>query len=218
MSKQTKLPTRRKIVRNRIIAALVMLFLTNWVYRTGHLFPTQVVGDWEERIGAGKLETVKWKFDPEIDASLLSGQIFLVGNPYVTALVGADFDLTQGWRSNGWELLPTRDGQTLYAGAEHYHSAFPRREPGEPWNEILYLFGRVDDPDIQRLEFEIRSGSDLANVSYLTSIRDDWMTEGEYTYFLARWEIEDPQGRMDLQQTTAYDAAGNVVATVSGDT
>lgn len=104
-------------------------------------------------------------------------------------------------------------------GAESYNSIFPRdREPGEPWDEILYIFGRVDDPEIQCLEFEIRNGENGEKISYITSTRSDWTTEGAYTYFLVRHEFEGSWGKLALLRTIAYDATGNVVTTVNGGT
>ena len=215
MSKQTKLPTRRKIVRNRIIAALVMLLFTNQILHTGYLLPRQVLWEYEEKLGAGHLRVIDSRWEPAVAKTHGSCLVYLAGNEYVTVLNGMYFSFAAGWTLQSARTLLCDTGESLYVKEDFFTCG---GADGESQKRIFYLFGRVDDPDIQRLEFEIRSGSDLANVSYLTSIRDDWMTEEEYTYFLVRWEIEDLQGRMDLQQTTAYDAAGNVVATVPGDT
>ena len=76
----------------------------------------------------------------------------------------------------------------------------------------------MDDPDIQRLEFEIRSGEDGENTTYLTSTRSAWMTNGESAYFLVRQEFEGDQGRLDLRRTIAYDETGRIVTAVDGDT
>ena len=215
MSKQTKLPTRRRTARSRILAALVMLLFTNQILHTGYLLPRQVLRENEETLGAGHLRVIDSRWEPAVAKTHGSCLVYLAGNAYVTVLKGMYFSFAAGWTSQSTRTLLCDTGESLYVKEDFFTCG---GADGENRKRIYYLFGRVDDPDIQRLEFEIRSGSDLANVSYLTSIRDDWMTEGEYTYFLVRWEIEDLQGRMDLQQTTAYDAAGNVVATVPGDT
>ena len=215
MSRKTKLPTRRRTARSRILAALVMLLFTNQILHTGYLLPRQVLRENEETLGAGHLRVIDSRWEPAVAKTHGSCLVYLAGNAYVTVLKGMYFSFAAGWTSQSTRTLLCDTGESLYVKEDFFTCG---GADGENRKRIYYLFGRVDDPDIQRLEFEIRSGSDLANVSYLTSIRDDWMTEGEYTYFLVRWEIEDLQGRMDLQQTTAYDAAGNVVATVPGDT
>ena len=66
MSKQTKLPTRRKIVRTRIIAALVMLLFTNQILHTGYLLPRQVLWEYEEKLGAGHLWVIDSRWEPAV--------------------------------------------------------------------------------------------------------------------------------------------------------
>ena len=192
-----------------------MLLFTNQILHMGYLLPRQVLRENEETLGAGHLRVIDSRWEPAVAKTHGSCLVYLAGNAYVTVLKGMYFSFAAGWTSQSTRTLLCDTGESLYVKEDFFTCG---GADGENRKRIYYLFGRVDDPDIQRLEFEIRSGSDLANVSYLTSIRDNWMTEGEYTYFLVRWEIEDLQGRMDLQQTTAYDAAGNVVATVPGDT
>ena len=89
---------------------------------------------------------------------------------------------------------------------------------GENRKRIYYLFGRVDDPDIPRLEFEIRSGEDGENTTCLTSTRSAWMANGGSAYFLVRQEFEGDRGRLDLRRTAAYDEAGRIVTAVAGGT
>ena len=215
MSRKTKLPTRRKIVRNRIIAALVMLLFTNQILHTGYLLPRQVLRENEETLGAGHLRVIDSRWEPAVAETHGSCLVYLAGNEYVTVLKGMYFSFAAGWTSQSTRTLLCDTGESLYVKEDFFTCG---GADGESQKRIFYLFGRVDDPDIQRLEFEIRSGSDLANVSYLTSIRDDWMTEGEYTYFLVRWEIEDDQGRLELQRTIAYDETGHIVTAVAGGT
>ena len=215
MSKQTKLPTRRKIVRNRIIAALVMLLFTNQILHTGYLLPRQVLRENEETLGAGHLRVIDSRWEPAVAKTHGSCLVYLAGNAYVTVLKGMYFSFAAGWTSQSTRTLLCDTGESLYVKEDFFTCG---GADGENRKRIYYLFGRVDDPDIQRLEFEIRSGSDLANVSYLTSIRDDWMTEGEYTYFLVRQEFEGDQGRLDLRRTIAYDETGRIVTAVDGDT
>lgn len=216
--RRKKMLTRKGRAIRLAAAALLLLFYANFACNTGYLLPIQAILEQKERIGAGKLETVEWRLDPEMEAFLYSGQICLLANSDVTALVDLSFSPLNGWRA--WsETLLTEEEQTLYVGAESFRSIFHRdREPGEPWNEIVYLFGRVDDPDIQRLEFEIRSGENGENTSCLTSVRSEWMTNGRFTYFLVRREFEGAWEGLDLRQTTAYDGAGRMVTTVTDDT
>ena len=218
--KRKKILTRKERAIRLAAAALGMLFYANYACNTGYLLPIQAVSEETERIGAGKLETVEWRLDPEMDEFLYSGQICLLANSYVTALVDISFSPLNGWWAWYEPLLTTEDEERiLYVGAESYNSIFPRdREPGEPWDEILYIFGRVDDPEIQCLEFEIRNGENGEKISYITSTRSDWTTEGAYTYFLVRHEFEGSRGKLALLRTIAYDATGNVVTTVNGGT
>ena len=215
MSKQTKLPTRRRTARSRILAALVMLLFTNQILHTGYLLPRQVLWEYEEKLGAGHLWVIDSRWEPAVAKTHGSCLVYLAGNEYVTVLNGMYFSFAARWTSQSTRTLLCDTGESLYVKEDFFTCG---GADGENRKRIYYLFGRVDDPDIQRLEFEIRSGSDLANVSYLTSIRDDWMTEGEYTYFLVRQEFEGDQGRLDLRRTIAYDETGRIVTAVDGDT
>ena len=134
--KRKKILTRKGRAIRLAAAALGMLFYANYACNTGYLLPIQAVSEETERIGAGKLETVEWRLDPEMDEFLYSGQICLLANSYVTALVDISFSPLNGWWAWYEPLLTTEDEERiLYVGAESYNSIFPRdREPGEPWD------------------------------------------------------------------------------------
>ena len=215
--RRKKMLTRKGRAIRLVAAALLLLFYANFACNTGYLLPIQAILEQKERIGAGKLETVEWRLDPEMEAFLYSGQICLLANSDVTALVDLSFSPLNGWRA--WsETLLTEEEQTLYVGAESFRSIFPRdREPGEPWNEIVYLFGRVDDPDIRSLRMELGARREDGETLEVTADRAEWIVRDDGAYFLL-WQEFDGFRIPDLQQTTAYDAAGNVVTTVAGGT
>ena len=73
----------------------------------------------------------------------------------------------------------------------------------------------MDDPDIRSLRLELGTRQDSGESLEVTSDRAEWIVRGDDAYFLLEREMNAflfP----DLKQTTAYDAAGNVVAAVTG--
>ena len=215
MSRKTKLPTRRRTARSRILAALVMLLFTNQILHTGYLLPRQVLWEYEEKLGAGHLWVIDSRWEPAVAKTHGSCLVYLAGNAYVTVLKGMYFSFAAGWTSQSTRTLLCDTGESLYVKEDFFTCG---GADGENRKRIYYLFGRVDDPDIQRLEFEIRSGEDGENTTYLTSTRSAWMTNGESAYFLVRQEFEGDQGRLDLRRTIAYDETGRIVTAVDGDT
>ena len=81
--KRKKILTRKGRAIRLAAAALGMLFYANYACNTGYLLPIQAVSEETERIGAGKLETVEWRLDPEMDEFLEKAGITLLRDEYV---------------------------------------------------------------------------------------------------------------------------------------
>ena len=203
--KKSRVYTRKRLALHWILLALVFLLVVNQLLGVCLLLPIQAAHRSADLQGIGRAHLVERRWEPEWRAT---GLLYLMGNE--NAIFITDTHLGPlGWETERGAAVDCTGDAPLYVG--QYDAAYEDRM-------VNCLFGRVDDPDIQRLEFEIRSGSDLANISYATSFREDWITKGEYTYFLVRQEFEGVWGRLELQRTIAYDDAGRIVTTVAGGT
>lgn len=87
---------------------------------------------------------VKWFYDPVLPCTRL-GPYVLVDGERAMMLCRTDFSLAEGWQSGAWCRVETWDGTGMYAGV-YSHSQGETR--------VTYLFGRVDDPAVRRLELE----------------------------------------------------------------
>ena len=220
---------RRKKLRTRKQRAIlwsagaVCLFLwMNLALHIGYLLPAQAFWEMEEQIGAGDLEVVDRRWETGSDFFLSAGWLSLAGNEHAVVLAPERWTYT-GWQINGPEVLICGDGAPVHVGifsVQRTQFATGRPEPGEAWapfQTTVYLFGRVDDPDIRSLRLELGARDGEGENAELTTDRAEWIVRDDGADFLLQQEFG---GFLitDLQQTTAYDAAGNVVATVSGDT
>lgn len=203
--KRSRVYTRKRLALRWILLALAFLLLANRLLGVCLLLPIQAAHRSAELQGIGRTRLVERHWEPELRAT---GLLYLMENENALLVTDTHFGLL-GWETERGSAVDCTGDAPLYVG--QYHTAC---EGGT----VNYIFGRVDDPDIQRLEFEIHSGENGENTSCLTSARSEWMTNGKYTYFLVRQGAEGAWGGLDLRQTTAYDGAGRVVTTVTDDT
>ena len=204
-------------------AGAVCLFLwMNLALHIGYLLPVQAFWEMEEQIGAGDLEVVDRHWETGSDFFLSAGWLSLAGNEHVVVLAPERWTYT-GWNISGPEVLICDDGAPLHVGiyaVQRSQFAAGVPGPGEDWvpfQTTVYLFGRVDDPDIRSLRMELDANRGDGEPLEVTTDRAEWIVRDDGAYFLLRQEFG---GFLitDLQQTTAYDAAGNVVTTVAGGT
>ena len=176
----------------------------------------------EEQIGAGDLEVVDRRWETGSDFFLSAGWLSLAGNEHAVVLAPERWTYT-GWQISGPEVLACDDGAPLHVGilsVQRTQFANGTPEPGEDWvpfQTTVYLFGRVDDPDIRSLRMELDAHREDGEPLEVTTDRAEWIARDDGAYFLLQQEFG---GFLvtDLQQTTAYDAGGHIITTVAGGT
>ena len=189
-------------------AAAVLLLLANHVFRMGFLLPLQGIRDIEERQGAPHGETLARLWTPEVHATHL---VYLRGSE--DAVTIADTYLTvYGWMGGfGWTLDCAEDAP-LYAGE------MTMRQDDQTETVCCY-YGRVDDPDITRVEISVRRAyyvdgpEQWEETANLPVEGEDFIVRDEGRYFLAEDVIDDRSHESYHRAwIIAYDEDGNVVA------
>nr|WP_325212502.1 hypothetical protein [uncultured Oscillibacter sp.] len=206
--RKTKLSSRRRRTLRRILIAAAAVFLVNRIFLIGLLFPVQAIRHNEEREGAGRTAVVCRDWAPEIYKSQL---VYLTENEDITMLSGARLTYL-GWINGYGVMLDCTEEAPVHGG----WLAWSEREQ----SSILYAFGRVDGPDIARLEVRLQytdwKGEDHTALTW-NSEREDWMEKDGRHYFLFRtyppfdWTEYHP--RLDAV-AVGYDEAGLDIAWV----
>ena len=207
--KREKLSSRPQMVLRRFAVFLIALLAVNHLMQLGFLLPVQAIRQVEERRGAPHGETLARLWTPEIHRTHL---VYLRGSE--NAVTIADTYLTlYGWMGGfGW-TLDCATGESLYAGEMTMY------RDGGAHGTVCSYFGRVDDPEIARVEISVRGayyvdGAEAWEEAVNLPVEgEDFLTRDEGRYFL----VEDirPEWPYDSARRAwiiAYDGAGNVVA------
>lgn len=133
---------RKRTALRRIAVMAAVLFVINFFMHIGLLIPRQAIHEVEERNGTGWTRTVDRMWVPGIHNFHLA---YLTQNENVTLFSSAYLTIV-GWMPGFGSALDCRGGEPLYAGYTMMH----RDE-----NEVWFLFGRVDYPEIDRVEISL---------------------------------------------------------------
>lgn len=165
--------SRRRSALRAVAITLTVMLLINHIMHIGLLFPIQAIWQLEERAGITHARVVERSWTPEIHKTHIA---YLTENDEATMFGSCHLTL-YGWMAAFEVTLDCSEEAPLYAG----HSYMYRDE-----NRAWYIFGRVDDPEIQRVEISLQS--------------DEWDNETQ-TYFceevrrITEVELEEQSGR-----------------------
>lgn len=170
--KEKRLSSRRRRTLRRVLVAAVTLFLVNRIFLVGLLFPIQAVRHCEERAGTGRTAVVYRDWAPEI---YKTGLVYLTENEKVTMLSAVRLSL-YGWMEvYGVPLDCTVEGP-IHGG---WWTLYRKEEPSQ-----FYVFGRIDDPDIDRLNILWTIEGDGDSDMWVVSDSGEWMERDGRRYFL----------------------------------
>lgn len=170
--KEKRLSSRRRRTLRRVLVAAVTLFLVNRIFLVGLLFPIQAVRHCEERAGTGRTAVVYRDWAPEI---YKTGLVYLTENEKVTMLSAVRLSL-YGWiEVYGVPLDCTVEGPIHGS----WWTLYRKEEPSQ-----FYVFGRIDDPDIDRLSILWTIEGDGDSDMWVVSDSGEWMERDGRRYFL----------------------------------
>lgn len=170
--KEKRLSSRRRRTLRRVLVAAATLFLVNRIFLVGLLFPIQAVRHCEEREGTGRTNLVRRDWAPEI---YKTGLVYLTENEKVTMLSAVRLSF-YGWTEvYGVPLDCTVEGP-IHGG---WWTLYRKEEPSQ-----FYVFGRIDDPDIDRLNILWTIEGDGDSDMWVVSDSGEWMERDGRRYFL----------------------------------
>lgn len=215
MRKIKTLSRRRKALR-RVLIAAAAVFLVNRIFLIGLLFPIQAIRHNEEREGAGRTAVVRRDWVPEI---YKTGLVYLTENEKVTMLSGARLTL-YGWMDNFGVPVDCTEEGPIHGGWWAMN-----RQSRQNRDSLFYVFGRVDDPDIDLLTVQVwyedwSGGESVRRNAFSWGLeREDLLEkDGRYYFLLKTRPVDFGEYTSSLRTTaTGVDLAGNVIAEVELD-
>lgn len=173
--KKTNMPSRRRRGLRRLLIAAAAVFLVNRIFLIGLLFPIQAIRQGEERQGTGRTAVICRDWTPEI---YKTGLVYLTENENVTMLSGARLTL-YGWMDNFGVPLDCSEEAPVHGG----WLSMARRQGGS----LFYVFGRVDDPDIDLLQITVRHNDPRQPGGFEWGLeREDLIEKDGQFYFLVK--------------------------------
>ena len=192
--RKTKTLSRRRRTARRVLIALAALFLVNHVCLIGLLFPIQAIRRNEERQGTGRTAVVCRDWEPNFRWNFLA---YLTENENVTMLSGTRLTYL-GWMDGFGFPLDCTEEAPMHCGLWTMRVGDRMR---------LYVFGRIDGPDIVRLKIQgswVTFGDDSDLPTGQTEQEwvleeGDWLEKDGRRYFLAAaradaevsWSVQD---------------------------
>lgn len=208
--KRTILPSRRRRTLRRILIAAIALFLVNRIMLVGLLFPIQAIRHNEERMGTGRTEVIHRYREPEFLWDFLA---YLTENENTVMLSGARLTL-YGWMDSFGVPVDCTEEASIYGG----WWTMSRRQG----QSLFYVFGRVADPDVARLEVQAQY-EDLETDEVVrrtafswTSEREDWEEkDGRYYFLFQKYPVDWSEYRSPIYPVAiGYDKEGNELTRV----
>lgn len=141
--KRKHLLNRRRAAIHRIAIVFAVILLINHIMHIGLLFPIQAIWNLEERAGISHTRVVERSWVPEIHKTHIA---YLTENDEAT-MFGSCRLTIYGWMTYFGTALDCTEDASLYAGRSYMH-----KEGAKVW----YFFGRVDNPEIERVEISIQ--------------------------------------------------------------
>ena len=211
--KKTKILSRRRRGLRRLLIAAAAVYLANRIFLIGLLFPIQAIRQGEERQGTGRTAVVCRDWAPEI---YKTGLVYLTENENVTMLSGARLTL-YGWMDNLGVPLDCTEEAPIHGGW------WAMSRQGR--DSLFYVFGRVDDPDIDLLTVQVwyedwSGGESVRRNAFSWGLeREDLLEkDGRYYFLLKTRPVDFGEYTSSLRTTaTGVDLAGNVIAEVELD-
>jgi len=207
---RTPVRTRKQLALRRLTVLLILMVVVSWIFPMINLTPRQAIRQGEERSGVRNTSVVAREMLWDAPRSIIA---YLTANDH-----GVVFGLTR-LGVLGWETFPGMemacDGEQPMYAQQHFIS-FQDTEN----SDICCFFGRVDAPEIERLEVSLRTidkwGADghPAEREELARIQLDeetWHELDGRRYFLAVTPKTEFVGKQHVEcSLLGYDADGNL--------
>lgn len=201
--KREKLSSRRKRTLRRVLIAAAAVLLVNYVFRIGLLFPIQAIRHNEERMGTGRTEVIRRDWDPRFHWDFVT---YLTKSENIVMLSGARLTYL-GWMDGSGRVVDCAEEAPIHGGTWFLN-----------WGKrsVIYVFGRVDDPDVVELRIQWTIEGDEQSDMWELSKTSEWIEEDGRRYFLCSYGNGNAADYR-VPQVVGYDQERNEVARVELD-
>ncbi len=210
--RKPQLSSRRGKALQRVLIAAAALFLANRFLLVGLLLPMQALRYCEEREGTGRTSVICRDWPQEAGWNQL---VYLTENENATMLAGVKLNLF-GWSGGLVSTLDCSVSAPLQGGWMSL--------PQEGSKRLFYVFGRVDDPAVARVEIllqykEWESAGGVRHTAFSwASGQEEWMEQDGRRYFLIRKYPVEWRHRSDIfAVAVGYDESGNEAVRIELD-
>lgn len=164
------------------------------------MFPIQAVRRCEERAGTGRTAVVCRDWDPSFRWNFVA---YLTKSENAIMLSGARLTL-YGWMGAFGAALDCTEEAPIHGGTWFLNWG--------KWSTI-YVFGRVDDPDITELNIQWTIEGDEGSEMWIASKTSEWIEEDGRRYFLCSYKNANAADYR-VPQVVGRDQEGNELARV----
>lgn len=198
--KKQKLPSRRRKTLRRVLIAAAAVFLVNYVFQIGLLFPIQAIRQNEERMGTGRTEVIRRDWDPGFRWDFVT---YLTKSENLVMLSGARLTYL-GWMGGFGGMVECVEEAPIHGGTWFLN-----------WGKraMIYVFGRVDDPDVVELRIQWTIVGDEQSDMWNVSKTSEWIEEDGRRYFLCSFGNANAADYR-IPQVVGYDQEGNEIARI----
>lgn len=196
MKRKKELTRRQKALRRLAIAALVLVVM-NYVGSYG-LTPGHAIRLAEEAMDCGRTKVIK-DLGPAPVEHDDPNRLYLSANERSVLFTAAQYRLSDGWEAREPFCIDCTTDAPAYGAVYRVYSMWSE-EPEKPedrddpskwsnYDEVWYLFGRVDDPRATQLRGRVvlreeKEGEDLEVLAEVNSERWEWLQKDGESYFL----------------------------------
>lgn len=201
--KKERLSSRRRRTLRRLLIAAAAVFLVNRIFLVGLLFPIQALRHIEERQGTGRTEVIRRDWDPSFHWDFVT---YLTKGENVVMLSGARLTL-YGWTNGFGSVVDCTKEAPIHGGIWFLNWG--------KWS-MIYVFGRVDNPDIAELHIQWTIEGDGDSDMWDVSKTGEWIEEDGRRYFLCSYGNANAADYR-VPRVVGYDKEGREIARVELD-
>lgn len=224
--RQKRILTRRQKTLRRGAVMAVLLALVVFMGDYGFT-PRYAIRMAEESVDCGKTEVVQKLGAAPVEHTPWN-RLYVSANERAVLFTSAEYHFSHGWEDRDGGCVDCVEDTPVHGAIYKLTStwteeATPDDPTGRKYDEVWYLYGRVDDPrgvSIQgAITYSEEWDGEISGIwAEQTSSREEWVRKGGYSYFVfplytrTDWKQGDgPEGGRFYFQLKLLDAEGNVL-------
>ena len=205
MRRRVKQRTRKQTAIRRCIFLIAVVLLMS-ALRIYGILPIQVIWRMADRADVEHPIVVERFYDNTLPVTRFAVHHLVEGdNSVMLGVVG--FQIFMGWYDRAYATVETWDENGLYAGI-YQHT--------QDEESVMYLYGRIDKPEIERLSLRIKELSMSDNTEMVRTVEipmEGIMEKNKKRYILTKLQLPEENVYPQEFLLTGWDISGQAVVT-----